>query len=935
MAKNGKSGSVKAETLVTSHVNPDYDAVASMVAAAKLYPDAVMLLPGGQGRNFRNFFIQSLLYYLNVVRPKELDLSSVKRLVVVDTRQRDRLGAAAPCLDNPGLEIHLYDHHPDAPGDLKGAVEVVEQLGANAAIMTGLIRERGVEISPQEATMLALGLYEDTGAFTFTSTTPKDLTAAAWLVEKGADLSVVAELTSRELTAEQLALLNELILTSETRETRGRSLVVAMARRESHIEDVAVLAHKMMDILGADLLFVLVEMESLVQVVCRSRLRDVDVGEIALALGGGGHGAAAAAAIRGKSLQEVREDLERILGRTLDRLYSAGHIMVHPPISINQDRPVSEAMDMLVRFSLNVLLATDLSGRTTGILSEHSVSKAIYHGLASYPVKEVMSPEFQTLPPGASFTEVKTVIVDQGQRILPVTDEAGRALGVITRTDLLRLLAGEVSGGAEESGRARSGPYERNLRGLMEDRLPGKLLPLLDDLSKIAKESGAGLYLVGGTVRDLIMLKPVGDLDLCLTGDMPSFLESVRLSLPVAKIKRHPRFQTATVILQDQTRLDFSSARVEYYEYPGALPVVSKASIQLDLQRRDFTINALALSLNEEDQGRLLDFYRGYQDVKEGLIRVLHSLSIIEDPTRAFRAVRFAARLGFKISRMTLGLVENAIRGGFFFNIHPRRLITELRHVCEEPEAGPALEKLSELGLLQAIHPELKLTLRQKELIKHVGQVREWFGLTFGGQRAGAFWLVYFLVICENLAQGDLAKLVESFETYRKQAKDLVAERPRLNWILSSNRRRRSGQELKPSEIDKIFAPLSWPGALYIMAKSRGETLDRAGAAYLAVYRRVKPLLGGEDLLALGLPPGPGIQKVLSALRLARLDGLVSSVEDERVFAAKMGREGFGQPSSSSESGGLEPGGLEFEEAETGGPGEAGLETGGFDPGGA
>ena len=279
--------------------------------------------------------------------------------------------------------------------------------------------------------------------------------------------------------------------------------------------------------------------------------------------------------------------------------------------------------------------------------------------------------------------------------------------------------------------------------------------------------------------------------------------------------------------------------------------------------------------------------------MKEGLIRVLHSLSIIEDPTRAFRAARFAARLGFKISRMTLGLVENSIRGGFFNNIHPRRLITELKYACEETEAALALEKLSDLGLLAAVHPELKLGARQRELIKQVGLLREWFQLTFGAQRPGAFWLVYFLVLTEDLSQAEMGKLAESFETHRKQAKDLVAERPRLNWILSTNRRRRSGPEMRPSEIDAIFSPLSWPGVLYIMAKSRGETLDRAGAAYLAIYRRVKPLLGGEDLLALGLPSGPAIQRALTALRVARLDGLVSSIEDERAFARQLAEEGF------------------------------------------
>jgi tRNA nucleotidyltransferase (CCA-adding enzyme) len=387
---------IRAKTVITTHVNPDFDAVASMVAATKLYPGAVMLFPGGQGRNIRSFFIQSLIYLFDVARPRELEFDSVERLVVVDTRQRDRLGAATPCLDNPGLDIHLYDHHPDGPTDLKGSFELVDRVGANATLMTELLAEKKIALSPQEATMLALGLYEDTGGLTFSSTTPRDLMAGATLLSWGADLSVVSDFTSRELTPEQLSLLNELILTAESREARGRNLVIAMARREEHIEDVAVLAHKMMDILGADILFLLVEMENMVQVVARSNIREIDVGEITLALGGGGHAAAAAAAIRGKSMAEVKEELEKCLSDVLGRMYSAGNIMVHPPISIFEDKKVSEAMEMMVHYSLNVLLVEDSSKKVSGIVTDHIASKAIYHGLNDYTVKEVMITEFQT-----------------------------------------------------------------------------------------------------------------------------------------------------------------------------------------------------------------------------------------------------------------------------------------------------------------------------------------------------------------------------------------------------------------------------------------------------------------------------------------------------------------------------------------------------------
>jgi tRNA nucleotidyltransferase (CCA-adding enzyme) len=876
---------IRAKTLITTHVNPDFDAVASMVAATKLYPGAVMLFPGGQGRNLRSFFIQSLIYLFDVARPRELDYGSVERLVVVDTRQRDRLGAAAPCLENPGLDIHLYDHHPDGPNDLSGSFELVDGVGANATLMTELLAEKKISLSPQEATMLALGLYEDTGGLTFGSTTPRDLLAGATLLSWGADLSVVADFTSRELTPEQLSLLNELILSAESREARGRNLVIAMARREEHVEEIAVLAHKMMDILGADLLFLLVEMENMVQLVARSRLREVDVGEIALALGGGGHASAAAAAIRGKGLAEVKEELEECLAEVLGRMYSAANVMVRPPICIGEERKVSEAMDMMVRYSLNVLLATDSAGKVSGIITDHIAGKAIYHGLVGYRVKEVMVTEFQTAAPETTFGEINRVIVGQGQRILPVIDPSGKALGVITRTDLLRLMSREVAGGTEEARRHGGGlPYERNLLGIMEDRLPAKIMALVRGLSDLAKDLGLSAYLVGGTVRDMIMLKPVGDLDVSVAGDMSRLLEVIPTKMAVKKIKRHPRFQTATVIFEDGWRLDLSSARVEYYERPGALPVVSQASIQLDLQRRDFTINALAIGLNDDDFGRLFDFYRGFQDIKEGLVRVLHSLSIIEDPTRAFRAVRFATRLGFKISKMTQGLIENAVRGGFVQNTHPRRLLTELRYIFEENETFKAVEMADNLGLLASIHPEMKLTPTTKALIRQVDRVRDWFRLTFG-QDGTPFWLVYLLAVSEALSQEDLERLSHNLDANRKEAKTLIAERPRVLRVLSRNRRRGPIPELKPSEIDALLSPLSWPAILFLMAKASGEVLDRAGAAYLAVYRRVSPMCDGSDLLALGLRPGPSLQKALSALRLARLDGEVTSLEDEKAFA--------------------------------------------------
>ncbi|MDR2460000.1 MAG: CBS domain-containing protein [Deltaproteobacteria bacterium] len=868
-------------TIITCHINPDYDALASMVGALKLYPDAGLLLPGGQGKRTTSPFVKGLLSQLPMVKAKELDFKQVERLVVVDTRQKDRIGFATPILNNPNLEIHLYDHHPDANGDLKGQVSHISIVGATVTILSELLKERNLDLSPEEATMLSLGLYEDTGSFTFSSTTPRDMRAAAFFLEKGAQLEVVSSLTSQELGAEQLSLLNELIGAAETREVRGKALAVAMAYRERHVDEVSTLAPRMMEILDLDTLFILVQMDNLVQLVARSRKGGLNVGEVAKALEGGGHHGAAAAAFKGESLDEVRERLEDAIKESVGKLFQAGSIMVHPPICLSELRPISEAMDMMARYGLHVILAEDAQGKVSGIILEQSVSKAIYHKLTGFPVKDFMLMDFVTVSTEATFYEVKKIIVDHRQRILPVVDNQGKAVGVITRSDLLHILAAEA--GEEEGKISSHTPFDKNLSNLMADKLPPEINDLLAEMGQLAGSFGSSLYLVGGTVRDLIMLKSIKDLDLTVTGELGGFIKALAAKHPGSTLKLHPRFKTATLTLSKGTKLDFSSARVEYYEYPGALPVVRHASIQLDLQRRDFTVNTLAVSLNAKDYGKLLDYYRGYQDIKEGLIRVLHSLSFVEDPTRVFRAVRFENRLGFRISRMTGALISNAVTGGFVKNISMRRIMGELKIICEEEEPASAFERLGDFGLLKCFSHDLRVTRKHKELFKKVDRVKDWFRLTFTSNYS-PMWLVYFLALTYELDQDTLFQLADHLDDYKKMLRALISERPTLERVAAAGKKYPQDVSLKPSEADTLFGNLSWPGILYVMARSGTGPIARAGASFLTSYRRVKPETTGDDLLKMGFKEGPSLQKALNILRHARQDGLVGSKDEEKKF---------------------------------------------------
>ena len=169
--QNKKTIQNKDVTVITTHVNADFDALASMLAAQKLYPEGLVIFPGSQEKNLKNFFINSMAYLFNMVNINRIDFDSITRLVLVDTRQIGRIGKLAELLDKPGIEIHIYDHHPLTDNDIKGQVEIHGETGANVTILTEIIRGKNIHITPDEATIMCLGIYEDTGSFTFPSMT--------------------------------------------------------------------------------------------------------------------------------------------------------------------------------------------------------------------------------------------------------------------------------------------------------------------------------------------------------------------------------------------------------------------------------------------------------------------------------------------------------------------------------------------------------------------------------------------------------------------------------------------------------------------------------------------------------------------------------------------------------------------------------------------
>lgn len=863
--------------VITTHVNADFDSLASMLAAKKLYPQAVLVFPGSQEKNLRDFFIQSTFYVFETERIKNINLDDVRRLILVDTRQPGRIGKLAKLAQRPGVEVHIFDHHPASADDLRGTVEHIREVGATMTILAHILKEKKIPLSAEEATVMALGLYEDTGSFTFSSTTTDDYEAAAFLLSQGANLNTVSSLITREITSEQISLLNELIQTATRYTVKGVEVVIAKASSNKYVGDFALLVHKLRDMENINVLFALAEMEDRIYLVARSNLEEVNVGEIAAAFGGGGHPTAASATIKGMNLPQVEEKLLGYLEGRVQPVRLARDLMSFPVKSVEATETIERAGELLTRYNINVLPVMD-KGKVAGLISRQVIEKAAFHGFKNSPVRDYMSSEFASVHPRTALSKVQDLIVGNNQRFLPVL-EKDNLVGAITRTDLLRWLytsANRPPHTLVEQDLSSIQPKKKWILQLMEERLPPGVLALLKTIGEKSQEMGFQVYTVGGFVRDLILRCENYDIDVVVEG------EGIQLARALAEegkceIQAHTKFGTATLFFPEGRRLDVATARLEYYDHPAALPRVEHSSIKLDLFRRDFTVNALAIHLNPQHFGELIDFFGGQKDIKERRIRVLHNLSFVEDPTRIFRALRFEQRIGFQIAKHTHMLMENAVRMELFGRLSGKRLFQELVLCLKEEKPFAVIKRLADYGLLKFFHPKLKTDRGVENLFQRLESVLSWYNLLFTGERYER-WLVVFLGLVDNLTEKELQELLSRLSLSEKFRAAFLQNRRMGNQVVDRMARL---SFLSRSEIYFLLNPLPTDFLLCAMGKTESEEVKKVLSLYFTGLKPTKVSLSGKDLNRMGYPPGPIYTEIFQDLLRARLDGKLHSQQEE------------------------------------------------------
>jgi tRNA nucleotidyltransferase (CCA-adding enzyme) len=395
-----------------------------------------------------------------------------------------------------------------------------------------------------------------------------------------------------------------------------------------------------------------------------------------------------------------------------------------------------------------------------------------------------------------------------------------------------------------------------------------RLRRVLDAVTAVAGDRG--VYLVGGTVRDLLLGETGFDVDLSVEGDGQALAQELAQELD-GRAQPHDAFGTAVVEYGDGQRVDVVTARRERYEAPAALPTVEPSTIRDDLFRRDFAINAMAFGLAGEAAGRLVDPFEGRRDLAAKTIRVLHDASFEDDPTRIFRALRYASRYGFELDEHTARLAGKAVGSGLVERLSPARLRDELVLLLDEPEANRSLERLADLGADRAVHPELAADQSARALFRRLRELRDQYGLGIPSWRLGLVALVRELA--EPRAWLDELKL-------RRQDAQAIAAAVTVGPKLAEQLR----EPLDPAEVVALAEPYPPDAALLALALEDSPPLRD----YFERLRDVRLEVDGSDLAGLGLAESPRVGEVLAELRRRKLNGELDGRESELAAAREL-----------------------------------------------
>lgn len=832
-------------------MNTDFDAFASMIAAKKLYPGAQLVISDKQDNRVRRFF-NMYRDTFEFMQDIHVDWSKVTTMIIVDVASLARIGQIPADFDEEKTNIIVYDHHPKRENDVKYDGGIVEQVGAAVTLLVEEIKRRQLPISEFEATLFGLGIYTDTGNFTYKNTTPRDLQIASYLMDAGMNLEMVQRFSEEPLEPKQQDLLDHLLLESNTFEVDGLGIVVSTYQLEKFQGGLGLLTKKLLEIKGEDAAITVVKMKKHVHIVGRANSNRITLLPLLQKLGGGGHKHAGSAMVKNGDFESIVKDVIQHFDFMLQPAITAQEIMTHPVKTLTPETTIEEAGQLMYRYGHSGYPIVE-EGRLVGLITRRDLDKGNHHGLGHAPVKAYMTTNLVTIERDTPVEEIQKLIIEHNIGRLPVLENQ-ELVGIVTRTNIINMLHSEMLSEDEPDF------SQVHLQEKMEAQLPEEVFVLLQQISQTASRMHLPIYLIGGIVRDLLLDRPNDDIDIVAEGDGISFAKNLQEEYG-GEVIQYESFGTATWIHPSGLSIDVTSSRLEYYDRPASLPNVETSTLEEDLKRRDFTINAMAIRLNREIFGELIDPFGGREDLQKKTIKTLHNISFIEDPTRIFRAIRFESRFQFLMDEQTENLALNSMDK--VKSLTPNRIIEEMKQLFKEGDPSKVIHRLFTLDFWQ------QFGIDSKNQNLSCQMARKLQALYSESAQDNANWFTYFLIPFYMDSQFEVAERFALTKNDMKLFKELSDLKQFEMW----------NEVQKMSEYHPSFKDYSDEAILFHVSTGLIEN-EQLVMDYLTSRAHFPKYITGEDLVKAGLKPGPSFSDIFLQLEVSQLNGEVTSKEE-------------------------------------------------------
>ena len=856
-----------------------HDASLDLLGAARalslLHPKSVILHPVRLAQNA--WEIARTSSWFKSVSLNEIDWTQVQNIYLVDITLPKQNPELIDQLSHLSIRTFLISHRPPRlPFHPK--VSSLKGLSLTTNLVAKL-KHKNISISKEDAKLFLAAITERTWAGLAHKVTKQDAQISNFLKEFGISTKQIANSIVLGMRDGQAGLYREMLKRIEDFQAGYWPITMIIVKTIGQVQDIEPIIDALWSDLSPVVLLIGVSTGKFCRIWARSSIAQIDLFSMFRKFRPRRERRWTCFSIQQKGILRQKNMLKSFLKANLKSEKTAGEIMSVSPRCIDKSETVKNALEIMLMFNIMSLVVLE-NNKFSGVLTRRDLDRAIKMDLMDSEIGQYVPTNCPTVEVDTPIRVIKNIMVRFNLTKIPVLDQR-RIAGIITSRELLRALPDYLPMPHDYLPLAKPAflPQKNTIEKLLKRLFSLKVFRLLERIGTFAETKHLQAFAVGGFVRDLLLEKKNLDIDIVLLGDATKFAQALSKELE-CEFKVFDRFHTSRIYYEDM-KIDFSSARIEHYSSPGALPQVEFSGLSNDLFRRDFSINSLALNLNPDSFLQIIDFFGGYQDMQKKQIRILHPFSFLEDPTRLFRALRFSKRFSFKLEKDTKRAFDQAIQRESVMQLSKKRIGTEIKRCLKEESPYRIIEELFESKLMKYLDNRLTDTSILPSRFRLVpGLVRRFNILEEEIDQEAILWAGLLSV----LTPSEAGKIMDSLGTPAKRKKIIVQSLEGMAKIPEQLAKIEIQNNL---ELYNLLTGQFLESLIALIAFSLDKISSKKVLYYIGNLRNISCAITGKDLIAAGLPPGAHIRIIFQQIQAEKLQGKSFTKQEEMDFALK------------------------------------------------